>query len=173
MTPRILVAGIGNIFLGDDAFGVEVVRRLAAKPWPANVRVAEFGIRGFDLSVALAGDVDLAILVDVAPRGNAPGTLYVIEPDPIEPDSPESAMDLFDPHSLDPISVLRFVRTIGGQPGRVLVVGCEPSPPAVTDEAEMEFGLSAPVEGAVAHAVILVESLVSEACANSLVPLAQ
>src|SRR3954447_4848965 len=80
--PRILIAGVGNIFLGDDAFGVEVARQLAQRPQPEGVRVADFGIRGFDLAYALMDDLDLAILVDAIPRGGAPGTLYVIEPEP-------------------------------------------------------------------------------------------
>ena len=90
MPPRILIAGIGNIFLGDDAFGVEVVQRLAERTLPENVRVIDFGIRGFDLTMALLEDLDLVILVDAAPRGGAPGTLYVIEPDP---DDSERARD--------------------------------------------------------------------------------
>ena len=80
-TPDILIAGIGNIFLGDDAFGVEVVRELVQRQWPPEVCVVDFGIRGFDLACALAGDYDAAILVDAAQRGGPPGTLYVIEPD--------------------------------------------------------------------------------------------
>ena len=79
--PRILVAGIGNIFLGDDAFGVEVVRRLSAREWPANVRVTDFGIRGYDLAYALLDGYDTTILIDACPRGELAGTLYVIEPD--------------------------------------------------------------------------------------------
>ena len=78
--PRILVAGIGNIFLGDDAFGVEVVRRLSAREWPANVRVTDFGIRGYDLAYALLDGYDTTILIDACPRGELAGTLYVIEP---------------------------------------------------------------------------------------------
>src|SRR5437870_2595644 len=79
--PRILVAGIGNIFLGDDAFGCEVVQRLAARAWPASVRVVDFGIRGFDLAYALMDGYDVTIFVDATPRADAPGTLYTIEPD--------------------------------------------------------------------------------------------
>src|SRR5947209_3209759 len=80
-------AGVGNIFLGDDAFGVEVAQRLARRPLPAGVRVVDFGIRGLDLTYALLDPYDAVVLVDAAPRGNAPGTLYVLEPEP-QPDLP-------------------------------------------------------------------------------------
>ncbi len=83
MKERILIAGIGNIFLGDDAFGVEVVRRLSrsARKLPDEVRIVDFGIRGFDLAYALMEGYEVAILVDATPRGGVPGTLYTIEPD--------------------------------------------------------------------------------------------
>src|SRR6202030_732892 len=81
MKERILIAGIGNIFLGDDAFGVEVVRRLAARKLPDAIRVVDFGIRGFDLAYALMEGYEITILVDATPRGGQPGTLYTIEPD--------------------------------------------------------------------------------------------
>jgi hydrogenase maturation protease len=120
---RVLVAGIGNIFLGDDGFGVEVVQRLAQRAWPAGVRVADFGIRGYDLALALADDDVTAILVDALPRGGTPGTLYVVEPD-LDRLAGTAGVD---PHSLDPVQVLRFAKTLGGRPRRVLVVGCEPA----------------------------------------------
>ncbi len=81
LRPNILVAGIGNIFLGDDGFGVEVIRRLSSREFPAEVRVEDFGIRGYDLAYALLDGPDVTILVDAAARGGAPGTIYVIEPD--------------------------------------------------------------------------------------------
>src|SRR4051794_37928486 len=109
MPPRILIAGIGNIFLGDDAFGVEVATRLAGRSRPEGVRVVDFGIRGFDLSFAMLDDDDVIILADAAPRGGAPGTLYVIEPDPAESREPEPGEMLIDPHAMDPAKVLRLV----------------------------------------------------------------
>jgi hydrogenase maturation protease len=153
---RVLVAGIGNIFLGDDGFGVEVVQRLAPRAWPAGVRVADFGIRGYDLALALAEDGVTAILVDALPRGGAPGTLYVIEPDL---DTLDGAAGV-DPHSLDPVQVLRFAKTLGGRPARVLVVGCEPA--TLGEDAGGVMGLSAPVAAALAEAARLVESLVAD-----------
>src|ERR1700734_1751902 len=96
--PRILIAGIGNIFLGDDAFGSEVARRLAARPMPDGVKVVDFGIRGFDLTYALLDGSDATILVDATPRGGPPGTLYVIEPDPGEAREPEEADLLIQTH---------------------------------------------------------------------------
>ena len=131
MPPRILIAGIGNIFLGDDAFGVEVVRRLAERTWPENVRVVDFGIRGFDLTMALLDDLDLVILVDAAPRGGAPGTLYVIEPEPDGRDEarPEERCSI---RTARPGQGPPAVQTMGGRPRRVLVVGCEPETSAPT-----------------------------------------
>jgi len=164
--PRVLVAGIGNIFLGDDAFGVEVARRLSGRPQPAGVRVVDFGIRGLDLAYALLDGCDAAVLVDAAPRGGPPGTLYVIEPqlgaaDGPGADGPAAAGPVLDGHSMDPAKVLRTVAALGGRPGRVLVVGCEPAPPAAGDDGfdDMSMGLSDPVRAAVDEAVSLVESL--------------
>jgi hydrogenase maturation protease len=121
--PRILVAGIGNIFLGDDGFGVEVVRRLSAQTPREDIDVVDFGIRGVHLAYELSeGKYDAAILVDATPRGGEPGTLYAIEPDPSEADG-----ETGDAHSMTPAVVLDWVRRTGGRCGRVLVVGCEPA----------------------------------------------
>lgn len=149
----ILVAGIGNIFLGDDGFGVEVVRRLAMRALPDGVRVEDFGIRGFDLAFALAGSDDTAVLVDTTRRGEPPGTLYVLELDPVRP-----ASDLVDTHGMDPANVLRLVASLGGRTGPVFLVGCEPSAEAAGGALP---GLSQPVEAAIAGAIELVESLVA------------
>ncbi|HVH13782.1 MAG TPA: hydrogenase maturation protease, partial [Longimicrobium sp.] len=111
--PTILVAGIGNIFLGDDGFGVEVVRRLAADALPAGVEVVDFGIRGMDLAYALQKPYAAVVMVDAAPRGGAAGTLYVIEPD----DGGDSPAELAT-HAMDPVRVLRLARTLGGTPPR-------------------------------------------------------
>jgi hydrogenase maturation protease len=158
--PRILVAGIGNIFLGDDAFGVEVARRLAARPQPDGVRVADFGIRGIDLTYALLDGYETVILVDATPRGGQPGTLYVIEPDVGGPAESGVAELMFETHNLDPVKVLRLAAALGGRVQRVLVVGCEPAP--LGGEDEMQMGLSEPVRTAVNEAVLLVESLVAQ-----------
>jgi hydrogenase maturation protease len=144
-----LVAGVGNIFLGDDGFGVEVARRLSRETWPEDVRVADFGIRGIHLAYQLLDGYDTLILVDALPRGGAPGTLYVMEADESGP-----PLALADAHGMDPRSVLGMVRTLGGAVGRVLVVGCEPA------EVLERIGLSEPVERAAAEAVRVVRTLV-------------
>jgi hydrogenase maturation protease len=162
MTPRILIACVGNIFLGDDAFGVEVARRLQGRRLPEGARVVDFGIRGFDLALALLDDAtDVAILVDAAPRGEPPGTLYVIEPEWNDPNqSPVEEGTPIETHSLDPVKVLRLVLTLGGQPKRVLLVGCEPTP--VVEDEDPPMALSPPVEAALDEAVRLVESLIEQ-----------
>lgn len=159
--PRILIACIGNIFLGDDGFGTEVARRLAARPLPPEVILKDFGIRGLDLTYALLDPYDLTILVDACPRGGEPGTVYLIEPDEAAAD--ETAPARLEPHNMNPASVLRMARSMGGVPGRVLIVGCEP---ACLGPEEGKLGLSEPVADAVEEAVALVETLVSQVIAG-------
>jgi hydrogenase maturation protease len=160
-TPRILIACVGNIFLGDDAFGVEVARRLAGRPLPEGVRVVDFGIRGFDLTLALLDDTtDAFILVDAAPRGGPPGTLYVIEPEWIAGEGADpSQPSPIEMHAIDPVRVFRLAAALGGSPRRILLVGCEPTPFDPDDDPPME--LSPPVRAAIDEAVLLVESLVA------------
>jgi hydrogenase maturation protease len=154
---RILVAGIGNIFFGDDGFGVAVAQRLAERTMPPGVRVVDFGIRGLDLAYALQ-DVDVAILVDATPRGEVPGTVFVIEPT-IEADGNVA----IDTHGMDPVRVLRLAQAIGRVPARTLVVGCEPETGKdALEEAEMVMELSEPVRAAVDRAVEVVESLLED-----------
>jgi hydrogenase maturation protease len=153
---RILVAGIGNIFLGDDGFGVEVARRLAGRPLPAGVRVADFGIRGLDLAFALLEGYDATILVDAAPRGRPPGTLYVLA---LEPAPATAAAGPLEPHGMHVGRVLELVRAMGGEPDRLRLVGCEPATLGGEDGA---MGLSAPVAAAVDPAVALVEEMLTE-----------
>ncbi len=156
--PRILIAGIGNIFLGDDAFGVEVAQRLMRRPQHPGAQVTDFGIRGLDLTYALLDGCEVAILIDAMPRGGTPGTLYLIEPDVAAGEA--SAGVAFEGHSMDPVKVLRTVAAMGGRLGRVLVLGCEPTPS--TDDDDMSMGLSPPVSAAVDEAVSMVESLVHQ-----------
>jgi hydrogenase maturation protease len=158
--PRILVAGIGNIFLGDDAFGVETVQRLLRRPLPDYVRVVDYGIRGLDLAYALLDDYDMAILVDAVQRGESPGTLYVLEPNLSEA-ADASQPVLMDAHGMNPMQVLAMVRAMGGRPRRVLVVGCEPA--TLGDEFEGAMGLSDPVASAIDRAIGMVESLIAKA----------
>jgi hydrogenase maturation protease len=159
--PRILVAGIGNIFLGDDAFGCEVIRGLSRRRWPENIRVVDFGIRGFDLAYALLEDYDVTILIDATSRGEAPGTIYTIEPDLDGLATHNGQAALIDAHGMDPMKVLSMVKSLGGQPKRVLLVGCEPE---TFGPEEGQMGLSAAVEAAVAKAMTVVEALVADAC---------
>jgi hydrogenase maturation protease len=157
MQARVLVAGIGNIFLGDDAFGVEVIKRLATARVPEEARVVDFGIRGLDLAYALLDGYEAAILVDAAPRGETPGTLYLIEPDMATITGHEES-SLTDAHSMDPVKVLRLVASMGGTVRRLVIVGCEPE--AVREE-DFCNGMSAAVSAAVDRAVVLIESLVA------------
>jgi hydrogenase maturation protease len=152
--PRMLVAGIGNIFLGDDGFGSEVVKRLPALPsW---VRVADYGISGMHLAYDLAEGYDTVILIDAAPRGGKPGTVTVLE---VEPED-QPAVGLFDGHGMQPDVVLRMLGTLGAQAGltgRFLVVGCEPA------RVDYGIGLTEPVAAAVDEATRTVLDLVKEA----------
>lgn len=157
IAPRLLVAGIGNIFLGDDAFGVEVVRRLGGRPLPEAVRVVDFGIRVFDLACALTDGYDGAILVDTAQQGGAPGTLYVIEPD-CSGEAPPPAV--VEGHGLHPAKVLHLARAMGTVCPWLRIVGCEPL--TFGSDEEPVMGLSEPVARAVDEAVLLVESLVGK-----------
>jgi hydrogenase maturation protease len=157
--PAILVAGIGNIFLGDDAFGVEVVRRLAGMQLPESVRVADFGIRGFDLAYALQDGYETTILLDACPHGEAPGTLYVIEPELKALDDPDDPQAVVEAHAMNPMNVLRMARAMNIEIKNVLLVGCEPE---TLGGEEGQMGLSAAVEAAVDHAVKLVESIINK-----------
>ena len=150
----ILVAGIGNIFLGDDGFGVQVVQKLAGRSLPAGVVVKDFGIRGFDLAFAL-DTAKTIILIDAASRGEAPGTLFTIEPDLKNLDYDTVP----DAHSMDPMQVLRLAKQLNVLPGRILLVGCEPA--SFGPENEGHMGLSPLVEAAVDRAVDVIEKLIA------------
>ena len=158
LTARVLVAGVGNIFFGDDGFGVEVAQRLLGRPLPAGVDVVDFGTRGFALACAL-GAVESVILVDAYPHGRAPGNLTVIEPD-LGATVDESAGTPEDESAaFDPASVLRLARAMNSLPARLLLVGCQP---ATLGAVDGQVGLSAPVEAAVRDAVRLVEALAAD-----------
>jgi len=147
----ILVAGIGNIFLSDDGFGVEVVRRLAAHPMPEGVTVADYGIRGIHLAYELLGGYDRLILIDAISRGSRPGTIQVLVPD----DVPATGA-IPDAHGMDPLAVFAYLASIGGDPVPTLIVGCEPA------TLEENIGLSEPVQKAVDEAIAVVLSLINE-----------
>lgn len=161
-TPTILIAGIGNIFLGDDAFGVEVVNRLARRELPAGVRAVDFGIRGFDLTYALVDGADVTILVDACPRGGLAGDLYVVEP-VLAPDAAGAQPAAVDAHSMHPINVIRAAKAMGGPLKKILLLGCEPESFG-PEEGQME--LSAAVASAVERAIPLLESLVDRVLAG-------
>jgi hydrogenase maturation protease len=158
MRGRILVAGIGNIFLGDDGFGPEVVRRLAERQLPSGVEVVDFGIRGMDLAYALLDDYEAVVFVDTAPRGGQPGTLYLIE---VQTD--EDGEPTIDTHSMDPAKVLTFARALGAKPTPTFVVACEPELVIDAEESpDVLVELSDPVRAALPEAVNMVESLLAE-----------
>lgn len=151
---RTLVAGVGNIFLSDDAFGVEVVRRLAGRPMPDGVTVADYGIRGIHLAYELLEGYDRLILIDAIARGGAPGTIYVLQPD----DVPANGA-VADAHGMQPRAVLAYLASIGGGPIPTLIVGCEPA------TIEENMGLSEPVEHAVDEAIAVVLGLIDDQAA--------
>ncbi|HEX3881067.1 MAG TPA: hydrogenase maturation protease [Stellaceae bacterium] len=159
----ILVAGIGNIFNGDDGFGVAVAQLLLQRKLPDGVRVVDFGIRGIDLTYALLDGYDTAVLVDAARRGEAPGTVSVIEPEmPTGDPAPEDLM--LSPHELDPARVLRLAGALGSTCRRVLLVACEP---LSLGGEEGTIGLSEPVAAAIDPAARAVEELIAAITANS------
>jgi hydrogenase maturation protease len=157
MTAKILVAGAGNIFLGDDAFGVEVALSLSRRQLAENVIVKDFGIRGFDLAYALLDPWDAVILVDALPRGEAPGTLYVLEPDLTSIGTRASPDMALNPHGMDPVRVLNLAASMGTISAQVLILGCEPHD--FGDELEGRMGLSSPVQSAVEEASNMIEEL--------------
>ena len=154
---RILVAGIGNVFLGDDGFGVALVDRLARRDLPAGVEVRDFGIRGMDLAFAMQDGYDAVVLVDATPRGQPPGTLYLIEVE--HADEVEAAPDA---HGMDPVAVLGVARAFGGVPPRTYVIGCEPETRITPEDEELVVSLSEPVRAALDPAIRLLKSLLED-----------
>ena len=162
--PRILVACIGNIFLGDDGFGCEVAKVLQSRELPENVRLFDYGIRGYDLAYTLLDSYDVTIFVDAAPCGDAPGTLYVIEPDVSEFENEEENPAMLDAHTMNPMHVLRMAFQMGAKFNKLLLVGCEPE---TLGGEEGLMGLSEPVQAAVGEAAKIVESLIAKIMAES------
>jgi hydrogenase maturation protease len=151
---EVLVACIGNVFHGDDGFGVEVARRLAQRAPIPGARVVDFGIRGMDLALALSSGIDAAVLVDAAARGGAPGTVYVLEPGEVV-----EAPDI-ETHGMTPLRAMELARLMGGLPARLRVVGCEPA--ALGDDDDPVMGLSEVVDAAVDRAMDVVAEVVEE-----------
>jgi hydrogenase maturation protease len=154
---RILVAGIGNAWLGDDGFGGEVVKRLEARRLPEGAVVLDFGTGGLDLAYEVMRGYDALVLVDISRQGGEPGTLYVMEALEADVDAGIEDGQVIDPHGMDPRTVLRFVKTLGAWPGKVMVVACEPA-----GVGEMGIGLSDEVGRAVDAAVELVVETIEE-----------
>jgi hydrogenase maturation protease len=154
MTGRTLVAGVGNVFLRDDAFGVEVARLLADRPSLAGVEIKDFGIRAIHLVYELLNGCDLFVLIDAAARGQRPGTVTVLEVEPGDPAT--NGPSLLDAHSLAPDDIFAMLASMGGHPGRSLVVACEPA------DISAGMGLSDQVKAALPHAVRAVEEILEE-----------
>ena len=148
--PQILVAAIGNAWMRDDGFGIHVAKRLEDRELPQGVGVFDFGTGGLDLAYEVMRGYDALVLVDVSRQGGEPGTLYVLEPDPAEITTIEDG-EVVSPHGMDPKTVLRFVKTVGGWPGKVVVVACEPA-----EVEEMGVELSPAVQASVERAVEVV-----------------
>jgi len=153
----ILVAGVGNVWLRDDGFGGEVARRLEQLELPAGVTVMDAGTGGLDLAYEVMRGYDGLVILDVSKQGGEPGTLYVMEPDEESVQGGIEDGEVINPHGMDPQTVLRFVKSIGAWPGRVVVIACEPA-----DVEEMGWGMSSDVEEAVDRAVGLVLDTVQE-----------
>lgn len=160
MTARILVAGVGNIFLGDDGFGCEVARRLAGRPQPDGVRVVDYGIRGMHLAYDLLEGYDALVIVDALPGAGQPGDITVLEVGP-----EDLGTGQFDAHGMDPVAVLANLESLGGELPRTLIVGCQPL------DLEENIGLTPAVSAAVDVAVTtvgrLLEDLLSERAARA------
>jgi len=154
---QILVAGVGNAWLQDDAFGGECARRLEAEGVPSGVTVMDFGTGGLDLAYEVMRGYDSLVILDASRQGGEPGTLYVIEPDMDEYAPAIEDGEMIDPHGMDPATMLRFVRATGGWPGKVVVIGCEPG-----EVDEVGLGLTPPVAAAVERAVGLVRETIAE-----------
>jgi hydrogenase maturation protease len=155
--PRILVAGVGNAWLRDDGFGGVLARRLEQQQLPEGVAVMDAGTGGLDLAYEVMRGYNALVILDVNRQGGEPGTLYVME---VPEESVEGKIDdgeAINPHGMDPQTVLRFVRSIGAWPGRVVVIACEPA-----EAQQLGLGLSANVQSAVERAVELVFETVDE-----------
>ena len=152
---RILVAGIGNIFFGDDAFGCEVAQGLLQTQLPAEVCVNDYGIRGYDLAYAMLEPNDAVILIDAVPRGAEPGTVFLLELDLNQLDKAET--ESVNAHAMNPVAVLQLVRSLGGSPQKIYLIGCEP---AVLETEEL--GLSEKVKTAVPVALEMTRELIAK-----------
>ncbi|HNC44881.1 MAG TPA: hydrogenase maturation protease [Acidobacteriota bacterium] len=157
---QILIACIGNIFFGDDAFGVEVARALSQRCLPEEVVVIDYGIHGLDLAFALLDGYEAVILVDAVRRGGQPGTLYLIEPDSTDIKASADQSLIIESHRLNPMRVLAFAQSMGARLNRILLIGCEVTSPDLLEEMTME--LSPAVQAAIPSAVEFIELLITK-----------
>jgi hydrogenase maturation protease len=160
-TRQILVAGIGNAWMKDDGFGSEVIKVLSQRAMPDGVSVVDFGTGGLDLAYEVMRGYDALVIVDVSRQGGEPGTIYVIEPDEAEVEGGIEDGEAINPHGMDPKTVLRFVKSVGGWPGKVVIVACEP-----TSVERMGMELSEEVGGAIEDAVDSVLEQIAELQSN-------
>ena len=158
LKKRVMIAGVGNMFMKDDGFGGAVIKKIINKSFPEGVEVKDFGTGGLKLAYDLMKGYDSLILLDASPRGEQPGTLYRIEPDEKDFSTDLEQGGPIDPHGSDPVTVLRFVRSIGAWPGKVFIVACEPE----SGVDDFEIGLSEPVNAAVDNAIELIDEIVKE-----------
>ncbi len=154
---RVMIAGVGNMFMKDDGFGGAVIKKMLHKTFPEGVEIKDFGTGGLKLAYDLMKGYDGLILLDASQRGDKPGTLYVIEPEETSVESNLEDGGPIDPHGSDPATILRFVKGIGAWPAKVFIVACEPG---VVDD--FEIGLTEPVNAAVDKAVELVDDILKE-----------
>ncbi len=152
-----MIAGVGNMFMKDDGFGGAVIKKMQHNKFPAGVEINDFGIGGLKLAYDLMKGYDGLILLDASARGEPPGTLYLIETNENDFDADLENGGPIDPHGADPVTVLRFVKSIGSWPGKVLIVACEP-----TSVDEFEIGLSNAVNASIDKAVEMVEEIINE-----------
>ena len=158
---RVMIAGVGNMFMKDDGFGGAVIKNILHKQFPEGVEVKDFGMGGLKLAYDLMKGYDGLILLDASPRGEPPGTLYVIEPDESDFDADLEKGGPIDPHGADPVTILRFVKSIGAWPGKVTIVACEPE---TVDN--FEIGLSDSVNASIDKAGEMVEDIIKEIYAS-------
>lgn len=154
---RVMIAGVGNMFMQDDGFGSAVIQKMLHKKFPEGVEIKDFGTGGLKLAYDLMQGYDALILLDASARGEQPGTLYRIEPDEKDFSTDLQQGGPIDPHGSDPVTVLRFVRSIGAWPGKVFIIACEPE--SIDDFA---IGLSKAVTDSVDEAIKLTEEIVNE-----------
>lgn len=154
---RVMVAGVGNMFMSDDGFGGEVVKKMRQKNQPEGVEIRDFGTGGLKLAYDLMRGYDALILIDSSSRDEEPGTLYVIEPKEEDFNTDLEESGPINPHDMDPVTVLRFVKSVGAWPARIVIIGCEPE-----NVEDFEVGLSDPVLAAVDKAAELVQETIQE-----------